>query len=48
LVGDPRFADREHRKLNRYELKAELEAALAERPATEWANELNADGCAHG
>ncbi len=29
LIADPRFAGREDRKLNRYELKTELEQALA-------------------
>jgi CoA:oxalate CoA-transferase len=48
LIGDPRFADREDRKLNRHELKTELEAALAGRPATEWASELNAHGVPAG
>jgi crotonobetainyl-CoA:carnitine CoA-transferase CaiB-like acyl-CoA transferase len=48
LIGDRRFADREDRKLNRYELKAEIEEALARRPATEWAAELNAHGVPAG
>jgi crotonobetainyl-CoA:carnitine CoA-transferase CaiB-like acyl-CoA transferase len=37
LAADPRFADREDRKRNRLELKAEIEAALASRPAAQWA-----------
>jgi CoA:oxalate CoA-transferase len=48
LIGDRRFADREDRKLNRYELKTEIEAALARRPAAEWARELNAHGVPAG
>ncbi|HET6518810.1 MAG TPA: CaiB/BaiF CoA-transferase family protein, partial [Geminicoccaceae bacterium] len=48
LIADPRFADREDRKLHRYELKTELEQALAARPAAEWAPELNAHGVPAG
>ena len=48
LISDPRFADREDRKLNRYELKTELEHALSGRPAAEWAAELNAHGVPAG
>jgi CoA:oxalate CoA-transferase len=48
LIADPRFADREDRKLNRYELKIELEQALAQRPAAEWAPELNVRGVPAG
>jgi CoA:oxalate CoA-transferase len=48
LIGDARFADREDRKLNRYELKIEIEAALAGRPATDWAAELNGHGVPAG
>lgn len=36
LVSDPRFAARQSRKDNRVALKAELEAALASKPAVEW------------
>lgn len=36
LVTDPRFAARQSRKDNRAELKAELERALAAKPAVEW------------
>ena len=36
------------RKLNRYELKTELEQALAQRSAAEWAPELNAHGVPAG
>jgi CoA:oxalate CoA-transferase len=48
LIDDPRFADRDDRKLNRYELKTELEQALAQKPAAEWAPELNARGVPAG
>ena len=48
LIADPRFAGREDRKLNRYELKGELEAALAAKPAAEWAPALNAQGVPAG
>ncbi len=48
LIADPRFADREDRKLHRYELKTELEQAFAARPAAEWAPELNAAGVPAG
>jgi CoA:oxalate CoA-transferase len=48
LIGDARFADRENRKLNRYELKIEIENALARQSATEWARELNAHGVPAG
>lgn len=36
LVADPRFAARQSRKDNRVALKAELESALAAKPAVEW------------
>lgn len=42
LARDPRFAEREARKRARLELKAEIEAALAARPARAWAQLLNA------
>jgi CoA:oxalate CoA-transferase len=48
LIADPRFAARDDRKLNRYELKAELEHALARKSAAEWAPELNAAGVPAG
>jgi CoA:oxalate CoA-transferase len=48
LIVDRRFADREDRKKNRYELKTELEEALAARSAAEWAPELNASGVPAG
>jgi len=37
LAADPRFVDREDRKQLRRELKAEIETALALKPAKEWA-----------
>jgi crotonobetainyl-CoA:carnitine CoA-transferase CaiB-like acyl-CoA transferase len=48
LLADPRFADREDRKKNRIELNRALEAALAARPAAEWAALLNANGVPAG
>jgi CoA:oxalate CoA-transferase len=48
LIADPRFADREDRKRRRHELKAELERALAARPAAEWARLCNAQGIPAG
>jgi CoA:oxalate CoA-transferase len=48
LIVDRRFAEREDRKKNRYELKTELEEALAARSAAEWAPELNANGVPAG
>jgi crotonobetainyl-CoA:carnitine CoA-transferase CaiB-like acyl-CoA transferase len=48
LIADPRFADREDRKKNRYELKTELEAALGARSAADWAAKLNAEGVPAG
>jgi crotonobetainyl-CoA:carnitine CoA-transferase CaiB-like acyl-CoA transferase len=48
LIADPRFADREDRKKNRYELKTELEEALARKSAAEWAPELNSSGVPAG
>jgi CoA:oxalate CoA-transferase len=48
LIGDRRFAAREDRKRHRYELRAELEQALAQRSAAEWASELNASGVPAG
>jgi CoA:oxalate CoA-transferase len=48
LKTDPRFAAREERKKRRYELKGEIEAALAARPASEWAPLLNARGVPAG
>ena len=48
LVRDPRYADREDRKKRRYELKTEIEAALATKPAREWAPLLNEHGVPAG
>jgi crotonobetainyl-CoA:carnitine CoA-transferase CaiB-like acyl-CoA transferase len=48
LIADARFVGREQRKLNRYELKTELEQALAQKSAAEWAPELNAHGVPAG
>jgi CoA:oxalate CoA-transferase len=48
LIADQRFAGREDRKRNRQELKQELEAALAAKPASEWAPALNAQGVPAG
>ncbi|WP_394340380.1 CaiB/BaiF CoA transferase family protein, partial [Marinitenerispora sediminis] len=44
LAGDPRFAERESRKAHRDELRAELETALAARPALEWERLLSEAG----
>ena len=41
LATDPRFVDRDDRKRRRLELKAEIEQALAAKPAKEWAEVLN-------
>jgi len=48
LAADPRFADREDRKCHRLELKAEIEAALASRPAAEWAALMTEHGVPAG
>jgi len=48
LARDPRFAEREARKRNRFALKAEIEAALAAKPAAEWAALFNANGVPAG
>ena len=48
LARDPRFAQREERKRRRYELKAELEIALADRSAAQWAALMNAAGIPAG
>ena len=48
LVVDPRFAGREDRKRHRFELKREIEQALAARAATEWAAVLNKHGVPAG
>jgi len=48
LAADPRFAEREARKRNRFPLKAEIEKALAAKSAAEWAALLNAHGVPAG
>jgi crotonobetainyl-CoA:carnitine CoA-transferase CaiB-like acyl-CoA transferase len=48
LKRDPRFAEREERKRHRFALKAELETALASRPAKDWAALLNRSGVPAG
>ena len=48
LIADPRFRDREDRKRHRYDLKAELEAALAGADAAAWEARLNAAGVPAG
>ena len=48
LAADPRFADREDRKRNRFALKAEIEQALAARSAREWSELFNAQGVPAG
>ncbi|WP_326777353.1 CaiB/BaiF CoA transferase family protein [Streptomyces sp. NBC_01445] len=44
LAADPRFREREQRKIHRAELNAELNTALSRRPAAEWERDLNAAG----
>ncbi len=48
LAADPRFAEREARKRHRAALRAEIERALATRPAAEWARLLAAHGVPAG
>ena len=48
LAADARFAGREDRKRNRAALTAEIEAALAARPAAEWVERLVAAGVPAG
>ena len=48
LASDPRFVNRENRKNLRRELKAEIESALAAKPAKEWAALLNRNGVPAG
>jgi crotonobetainyl-CoA:carnitine CoA-transferase CaiB-like acyl-CoA transferase len=48
LAGDPRFKHRENRLANRAALKAEIEVALANRSAADWATALNAAGVPAG
>src|SRR6185503_6493181 len=48
LAADRRFVNREDRKTLRHELKAEIEIALAAKPAKEWAALLNQNGMPAG
>jgi crotonobetainyl-CoA:carnitine CoA-transferase CaiB-like acyl-CoA transferase len=48
LTADPRFVGREDRKRHRAALSAEIEKALAARPAAEWATLLNENGVPAG
>lgn len=48
LIEDPRFKDREDRKINREELKALLETVLVTRPAEEWERLFNEAGVPAG
>lgn len=48
LLTHPDYAIRDNRKKNRFALKAELEKTLMNRPAAEWAAELNALGVPAG
>ena len=48
LAQDPRYVNREDRKKHRQELRAELEAALASRPAREWSALFNKRGVPAG
>lgn len=48
LASDPRFAERETRKKNRFELKALIEEALAAAPAAAWEERLNRAGVPAG
>lgn len=48
LASDPRFANREDRKMRRRELTGEIETALASRPAKDWADLFNRHGVPAG
>lgn len=48
LLANPDYATREDRKRNRLFLKADLETALAAKPAREWARDLNRLGVPAG
>jgi CoA:oxalate CoA-transferase len=48
LLRDPRFAKREDRKTNRFELNAEIERALVTRSAAEWSRLMNDRGVPAG
>jgi CoA:oxalate CoA-transferase len=48
LKADPRFADRQSRKLHREAMNVEINKGLASRPAQEWERLLNAAGVPAG
>jgi CoA:oxalate CoA-transferase len=48
LAADPRFAGREDRIRNRFDLNKEIEQALAARPAKEWSKLMNDSGVPAG
>jgi CoA:oxalate CoA-transferase len=48
LASDPHYIDRDDRKKRRRELKAEIESALAAKPAKEWTALLNEHGVPAG
>jgi crotonobetainyl-CoA:carnitine CoA-transferase CaiB-like acyl-CoA transferase len=48
LVTDPRFAQRDDRKRNRFALRDEIEGALGGRSAAEWAKLMNEAGVPAG
>jgi len=48
LATDPRFAEREARRRNRFVLKAEIETALAKKSASAWSALLNVQGVPAG
>ena len=48
LLARPEYATRELRKRNRAALKAEIDAALAAKPAADWAEDLNKLGVPAG
>lgn len=48
LSSDARFSERDARKRHRAELKVEIEAALADKSAAEWEEELNVAGVPAG
>ncbi len=48
LIADPRFAGREERKRNRFELSKKIEQALASRSAKEWSALMNDSGVPAG
>ena len=48
LANDPRFVNREDRKIRRQELKCEIEVALAAKSAKEWSELFNKNGVPSG